>query len=1165
MSKQLLTKPGLVLIALLVGRGAIAQNVAFVQPVRHHAERQAGPETQKLKEALLELGKRYQVNIVFEESTVQGISIVVTPETGNVKFEKRLESLLNPNNLEFRKSRKGTYLIIKKQAKKAASEQSQTTELTNDFPVPGTPAPVEVRVAAADVRIAAIPVKGRVLDAKGDGLPGVSIVVKGTNRGVTTDASGNYQVTVDDASSALIFSFVGFASQEVVVGNRTTLDVVMTENVNALDELVVVGYGEQSRKDLVGSVGVLSRKNFGDVGVSNTSQLLQGKIAGVQVVNNSGVPGAGAQIVVRGTGSFTSAAPLYVIDGIQSDATMFNSLSPYDIEYISVLKDASSVAIYGAQGANGVVVVTTRLPKTGKPRVTYNGYVGISKPWKQFDMLNAQQYTDLVKEWYTNYGQPLPPRLATPEANITKTDWQKEMFRTAKMTEHHINIGGGTEHVTYSFSTGYTKQESQVVDLNFTRANFRFNLEEFIGKRIKLGQQLNIRYQVSDGNTANILNGLRMPPYISVYDPTNLLGGYGIATSAKDGNDSQNPLIIPNLYDTKNRNLNNYLQLYGELDIIEGLRFRTQFGGTYNFNQNYSYNPTYAGNQLVTQSQISEGYGYNLSYILENYFTYNKQFKDHGLTLTAGNSYRDGYLSRSVNLVGSNFANTEIHQIGVAKTVNFSSGAANSNSRFISYFARVNYNFKEKYILTLTGRRDATSLFSKDNRVGYFPSAGLGWRISDEAFMKNIPFISDLKLRTSWGKTGNSNIAGFSYQSTVWTGSGNSVVYPLGPNETLVNGATVTIPSTPNLKWEETSTIDVGLDASFFHNHFTVSAGYYNRKNKDLLVEVPVALSTGYGGVSGASASQLINAASAFNKGFELTLGYNGTNKDLRYSINVNGAYNKNQVTSLGTQGAVPIIAGAFYSVPAMSRTEVGHPIGAFYGYKYDHVAIDNADIEKYNALARQKSGDPNAVYQAGLLPGDRIFQDIDGDGQVTLTDQTFLGSPIPKLTYGVDVNLNYKNFDFMATLQGVAGIDIINGTKYYLEGVALPFNTKTTVLNRWQKPGDVTDIARAGQNYGTAANLRNSSWYVENGAYARVRNVTLGYTVPGAKIKPSTGNVISSLRVYLTAQNLFTFTNYSGYDPEVTGSGSFIFGRGIDTGQVPQPRTFMLGLQLGF
>ncbi|TLV02529.1 SusC/RagA family TonB-linked outer membrane protein [Dyadobacter luticola] len=1166
MSKKLLLRSGLSLCMSLAALAGMAQNMAFVQTARPQPAPRNVPEAQKLRDVLLELGRKYQVNIVFEEATVQGITIPAAPESNTGKLEKRLEGLLNPNQLEFKKSGRDTYLIVKKPVRKTAYEEEKpATPGSEEAMLPAPTIPAEVRFSPQR-QVVEIPVKGRVLDSKGDGLPGVSIVVRGTNRGVISDNAGNYTVSVDHANAVLIFSFVGFTSQEIPVGNRSTIDITLAENVNALEEFVVVGYGEQSRKDLVGAVGVVSRKSFGDVGVSNTSQLLQGKVAGVQVINNSGVPGSGAQIVVRGTGSFTNSAPLYVIDGIQSDATMFNSLSPYDIESISVLKDASSVAIYGAQGANGVVVVTTRLPKTGKPKITYNGYVGFSRPWKQFDMLNAQQYTDLVKEWYTNYGQPLPPRLATPEANITQTDWQKEMFRTGKISEHHINIGGGTEHVTYSFSTGYTKQQSQVVDMSFTRANFRFNLEEFVGKRIKLGQQLNIRYQVTDGNVANILNGLRMPPYISVLDPTNPLGGYGIATSAKDGNDSQNPLIVPSLYDTKNRNLNNYLQLYGELEILDGLKFRTQFGGTYNFNQNYSYNPTYAGNQLVTQSQISEGYGFNLSYILENYFTYNKQFKNHGITITAGNSYRDGYLSRSVNLVGSNFANEEIHQIGVAKTVNFSSGLANSNARFISYFARVNYNFKEKYILTLTGRRDATSLFSKDNRVGYFPSAGLGWRVSDEEFMKSVDFISDLKLRASWGKTGNSNINGFSYQSTVWTGSGNSVVYPLGPGETLNNGATVAVPSTPNLKWEETSTLDFGLDASFFKKKLTLSAGYYNRLNKDLLVQVPLPLSTGYGGVAGASSSQLINAASAFNRGFELTVGYNGnTDKGLTYSINLNGSFNKNQVRSLGTQNAVPIIDGAFYSVPAMSRTEVGQPIGAFYGYVYDHVAIDNADVEKYNALARSASGNADAVYQAGLLPGDRIFKDVNGDGQVTDADQTFLGSPIPKFTYGVDINLNYKNFDLMATLQGLAGVDIINGTKYYLEGIALPFNTKTTVLDRWQNPGDVTDIARAGQNYGTAANLRNSSWYVENGAYARIRNLTLGYTVPGTKIKPFTGSILSSLRVYVTAQNLMTFTKYSGYDPEVTGSGNFIFGRGIDTGQVPQPRTIMFGLQAGF
>jgi len=1008
-------------------------------------------------------------------------------------------------------------------------------------------------------------IRGSVTNEQGEALQGVSVSVKETAGGTVTNNDGDYQLTLSAAAQTLVFSIVGYERQELSIPTAGVLNVTMRAQVSDLDEVVVVGYGVQSRRDVIGAVGVASSEDFGDVAVSNTSQLIQGKIAGVQVINNSGAPGSGTQIVIRGTGSFTNAAPLYVIDGIQSDQGTFNSLSPYDIQDITVLKDASSVAIYGAQGANGVVIVTTRRPKTGVPRITYNGYVGISNPWKQFDMLNAEQYTGVVKEWYANQGQVLPSRVGSDEALVTRTDWQDEMFKTGTVHEHYLSVGGGTDNITYNVSAGYTKQDGQIVERDFQRANVRINLQENVGQRIRLGQALSIRHQLIDGVSANVVNGLRMPPYIPVYDPSNELGGFGIATSLLDGNDSQNPLIQPYLRDVKDRGLNNYLQLFGEIDLIDGLKFRSQIGGVYNFSQYYNYNPTYAANQLVTQNQISEDYGYNLSYIWENYFTYDKRFKDHSLTVTAGNSYRDGGVSRTVDLVGSNFPNDEIHQIGAAKTISFGSGSANSEARFISYFGRINYAFKDRYIITLTGRRDATSLFSEANRVGYFPSIGLGWRLSDEPFMADIAWISDLKLRGSWGKTGNSNIRGFSFQSNVWTGGANSVVYPLGPNETLHNGATIAIPATPSLQWESTTTLDAGIDAMLFDNRLSVSIGYYDRDNDDLLVEVPLALSTGYGGVSGASSSQLINAASAYNRGFELGLGYQGATADWKYSVNVNGSYNKNEVTSLGTQGAVPIIDGSFYSVPSMTRTDVGLPIGSYYGFIYDHVAIDAADVDHYNALARQVTGDPNAVYQSGLLPGDRIFKDLNGDGVVTEVDKTYLGSPIPKWNYGLNINLSYKQFDFMAALQGVADVQLINGTKYYLEGVALPFNAKTAVLSSWTQEGDVTDIARIGQNPGTSANLRPSSWFVEDAGFARIRNITLGYTFSSDGLKQWTDNTVTNLRIYVTAQNLFTFTNYSGYDPEVTGSGNFIFSRGIDTGQIPQPRTFMFGVQLGF
>lgn len=1021
--------------------------------------------------------------------------------------------------------------------------------------------PPEVRPSAAAAEMPdPIVIKGRVQNQRGEPLAGVTISIKGKSTVGLSNDDGVYTISAEP-TDVLVFTYTGLVTKEVPVDRRTSIDVSLQISAGDLNEVVVVGYGTQKKKDLVGSVSVASAKDFGNVATSNVSQLIQGKMAGVQVLDNGGNPGAGSTIVIRGTGSFTNTSPLYVIDGIQSKEVVFNSLSPYDIQDITVLKDAASVAIYGAQGANGVVIVTTRRPKNRKPQVSYDGYTGFSKPWKTFTLMNAEQYTSIVKEWFANNPDVnLPAYLNTPDALVTRTNWQDVMFRTGRIQEHHLNLGGSSENMNYTIAAGYTKQAGQVIGSDFQRLNLRVNLEEKVGKRLKFGQQLSVRYRLSRGQAASLVNGLRMPPYIPVYDTSNHLGGFGIATSAKDANDSQNPLIQPSLRDVRNRGYNNYLQLYGEVQVLDGLRFRSQMGITYDFNQNYNFNPTYAGNQLVTQSQISESYAYSLGYIFENYFNYDKTFGSHGLNLTAGMSYNDGGLFRSVNLSGSNFANSDIHQIGAAKTSAINLASANSTARFISYFGRLNYTFNKKYILSVTTRRDATSLFGPNYRVGYFPSVGLAWRLSDEPFISDLSFISDLKLHGSWGKTGNSNIDGYAYQSNVWTGANNTVVYPLGGNETLRNGATVAIPFTPNLKWETTYSTDIGIDAAFLNNKISLSIGYYNRDNRDLLVRVPLPYSTGYGGVSGAGNEQLINAASAYNRGFEITLGYTDHAGDFSYNVSLNAAYNKNRVTSLGTQGAVPIHDGSFFDVPNSTITDIGLPIGSFYGFVYDHVATDAAEIEKYNAIARAKTGNSSAVYQKGLAPGDRIYKDVNGDGVVTDADQTVIGNPIPKWSYGGNIGMSWKGLDLMVGIQGMAGVDLINGLNFYMKGFALPFNGKVDILHRWQKPGDVTDIARIGQHVPTNVQ-RISSWYVENGAYLRVRNITLGYTFPQTKLR-SAANIFSSLRVYATAQNLLTFTKYTGFDPEVGGG---IFDRGVDRGGYPHPRSFLFGVQLAF
>lgn len=1086
-----------------------------------------------------ELRKQTGVSFMWDEKTIrmsQPVTIRITAGT----LQDALTAIMRNQPL--------SYSIIDNMVLIRVRKDKEKTELLMLQPIPLVPD--------------SIVVKGRVQNQNGEPLGGVTIAVKGKSTISLSNDDGTYAITAG-ANDVLVFTYTGLATKEERIGRRNLINISMQIAANDLNEIVVVGYGSRRKKDLVGSVATASSKDFGDVATSNGSQLIQGKMAGVQVLDNGGRPGAGSNIVVRGTGSFTSTEPLYVIDGIQSNETVFNSISPYDIQDITVLKDAASVAIYGAQGANGVVIITTRRPKNKRPQVSYDGYVGVSSPWKKFKLMNAAEYVSIVKEWYANNsGSTLPAYLNTPDAQITRTNWQDEMFRTGRLQEHHLNLGGSSETMNYTVSAGYTKQSGQVIGSDFQRLNFRVNLEEKLGKRFKFGQQLSVRYRLTRGTSADLSQGLRMPPYLGLYDPTDpQTHGYSIATSQRDGNDAQNPLIEPAIRDVRDRGMNSYLQLFGEVQLFSGLKFRTQLGASFDFDQYYNFNPTYAANQLLTPAQISESYSYNLGYIFENYFNYDKTLGKHAFNLTGGMSYKDDGLYRNVELTGSDFANDDIHQIGGAKSAAIKLARANSTERFISYFGRLNYTFNEKYILSVTTRRDATSLFAPDHRVGYFPSVGVAWRLSDEPFMSKLSFISELKLRGSYGKTGNSKIDGFAFQSNVWKGSNNTVVYPIGTGKELANGATIAIPFNPDLRWETTYSTDIGIDAAFFDNKFSLSLAYYNRDNRDLLVSVPLPYSRGYGGVSGASNEQLINAASVYNKGIEVTLGYADRKGDFSWNVSLNAAYNENKVTTLGTQGAVPIQRGGFFDVPTSTYTDEKYPIGSYYGYVYDHVAIDQNDIDKYNEQARKITGNPSAVYQNGLLPGDRIFKDVNGDGVVTEKDQTVIGNPIPKWSYGGNINLGWKNFDLMIGLQGLAGVDLVNGLNFYMQGFPLPFNGKKEILSRWQKPGDITDIPRIGQNR-TLNTERMHSWYVEDGSYLRVRNITLGYTLPQAALKSLTRNALSSLRVYITAQNLVTITGYTGFDPEVGGG---ILDRGVDRAGYPHSRSFQLGLRLAF
>lgn len=1128
-----------------------------------------------LKNALSELEQRYHVSFIYKSELVDA-KIYPTADSHDATLEQRLESLLTANGLTYEKVRTDFYIILVKDQKheRTLRRLKRTGLLDETNPTaPLTPISTDQLIAGRmgrqglllNVSVQDRTVTGQVLDENNAPLPGASVAVKGTSRGTTTNSEGRYSISVPGGNATLVFSFIGYTPQEAPVGNRSIVNLTLTADVRTLQEVQVsIGYGTVARQDAVGSIAVAGRKEFGDINVQNSSQYLQGKVAGVQVVNNDGLPGSATRIVVRGTGSLTNTDPLYVIDGIQSDNGTFNAINPQDIDNITVLKDASSIAIYGAKGANGVVIVTTKRAKSGAPRVSYSGYVGFAQPWKKLSLLNASQYIDLVKDIATAQGTTLPTKLTTPDVLVDQTNWQDAVFRTGQRQEHYLNIAGGSEKTTYQASLGYTNQDATVIKNNYKRINMRFVLEEKLGNsnRVRLGQTVNFRYQVQSGTPPDFIAALRYPPYAPIYDPTNL-GGYSRTTTINDLNDAFNPLTSVNLTEQRNRDFLTYAQLYGEVDIVKGLTFRSQSSFTFGSYSNYSYTSANQNGNLLNANGITEAYGYNITPLIENFLTFNKDFGSiHHLNIVAGNTYKKGAVYRNVNVAGSNFPNDDIKNVIVAPTSSIRGGSAGYDA-FLSYFARVQYQLLNRYLLTASIRRDRSPAFP-NNPNAYFPAVGVAWKLHEEAFLKNVPFVSELKLRASWGKAGNDNIGYFRTTTNVWKGNSNNVVYSLGPNKTYVQGSTVDAAANPNIRWEETVQTDVGLDIGLLNNKLGITLDYYNRQNNGLLTNIYIPPSAGFGSPGDQTGVLPANVGAAFNRGFETTINYGSNVGSFRYSVGVNGAYNKNQVTSLGAGGGIPIIGGAIDGGYYLTRTAPGYPIGSFYGAKVDHVAVSQAEVDRLGANYQ------NGLTNTALKPGDIIYRDINGDGKVDASDQTYLGSPIPKWNYGANINLGYKNWDFMLSLQGVAGVQIANGLKYWTEGTTRPFNGITTLLNRWRKDGDVTTIPRAGQD--APANLIPSDRYIENGAYTRVRNVTLGYRVPPTVLTKYSGSVVSSIRLYVTAQNLFTFTKYSGYDPEVSsvaGAGTsptnFLFDRGVDHGGVPQPRTIIFGIQAGF
>jgi TonB-linked SusC/RagA family outer membrane protein len=1008
-----------------------------------------------------------------------------------------------------------------------------------------------------------IKITGTVTDAAtGEAMPGVNIMVRGSTLGAITDANGNFTISTSDPNATLAFSFIGFVTQEVQLGGRTVVNIKLASQVTGLDEVVVVGYGTVKKRDLTGSVSSIQTKDLANAVVSNVGQMIQGKAAGVEISStDGGIPGAGMDIKIRGTTTLNNTAPLMIIDGMIGDIDM---VTPSEIESVDILKDASAAAIYGSRGANGVIIITTKKGKAGAPKISYDGYVGISTPGKKLNMLNASDYVDLVFNiqggaydkatgHWSNPGGADMPVIFNDEAHVRadSVNMQNEVFRNASVQSHNINVEGGTDAAKYRFSAGYFDQGSTRGNYNFTRYNFKSSSEFKIGKHLIIGNNTLYRNIKTSGQDVNIFGALAWAPYMPVFSKTSTNPGhYSNITNAGNLNDATNPMI-PLAYDFYNGYGNKVLtQLYAELTIIEGLKFHSQFQYEFESTRSFNYREKDYINSVGQTNYLEEGYTVGSWPKFENYLTYSKILGSHSFSVMGGISYEKGSNGRSVTVRGTGYGGVSIpiKKVTVGSDLPAVSGENVWVSPGMSYFGRFTYGFMDRYLLTANFRADASYKFAPAKRWGYFPSVSAAWKIKEESFLRDINFISSMKLRVSWGKAGNDQINEYAYVSNVYTGgySGgdNLIIYPFGTTNALTSagyGATVnTLPST-NIRWEETTTKGLGLDAGFFGDRLLLTLDYYDKLTNGILVPVPVPLSTGINNPT------IKNAATVTNRGIDMQITYRGSIvPGLDLNVSLVAGYNKNNVKSLGE--GQPIVANTNQQTGYMSRTEAGKPIGYFYGYKTDGILYTQAEADAYN----EKYGQSTSA-------GDYKFLDVNGDGNITDADRTNLGNPMPSWTYGLNLFFNYKGFDFQLAASGMYGCELINFNRaYWFEGGVRPFNGSTTLLHRWRYDGDteatLPRVAKTDPN----KNTRFSNRYIEDGSFTRLKTITLGYSINNKWF----GNIFQSLRIYATVENVLTFTKYKGYDPEVGGG---TIARGIDYSGVPMPKNYLFGVQVSF
>ena len=1089
---------------------------------------------QNISTVLSEIEKNADVKFSYSPNLIRAsrkVSISIADE----KLSSVLDKLLTPQKIKYEIV--GRQIILKRDL----SESIKSTDLS-----PNVLSPAERLIL------------GKVTDEKGEGLPGVNILEKGTTKGAISNGDGKFSISVSDEKSILIFSFVGHVTKEVVVGNRDNLAVVLDNDNKALDEVVVVGYGTQKKKDLTGAISSVAVKEIDKTPITRADQMIQGKVSGVQVIQTNAAPGGNVSIRIRGTNSINSGnEPLFVVDGFPGVGDL-NTINPSDIESIEILKDASSTAIYGSRGANGVVLITTKKGKSGKQSINFEAYTGVQQVSKKYEMMNAREFStyldSVTVQNNRNNGTKNPLNYSTAQiAGMgVGTNWQDQILRPGKISNYQLSISGGNSDSQYNFSVGYFNQEGIVINSGFERGTLRFNFDKIISPRIKMGYTSQLAYSSQNDALVNTVGGsvggtvydaLRFNPVLPVRDST------GTYTYRNDDPNhvvdvAGNPVAYAQNVTDRRSNLRGLLTAFGEYEILDGLKLRMSIGTDVNYSTRDYYTPSYLyiATQNTSSGSAQKSSNINISWVNENTLSYDKQINNNNfLSVVAGASVQV-FKVNTFNAAANNFFTNQLgtDNLGIAGTTLPNSTNAVKNT-LASFFGRINYQLMSKYLFTVTMRADGSSRFGDGNKWGYFPSGAFAWRMINEDFIEKLKVFSDLKLRAGFGVTGNQEIGSYQslpqYTANGYTLAGTRVV-GISPNN---------IPN-PNLSWESTASSDIGLDMAFFKNRLSVTSDIYYKKTQNLLFNKYIPTESGF-------SNALINAGSLENKGLEISLkAIPIMNKDFDWEFSGNISFNRNKVLDLN--GTDNLLAGSSSgsifpgTVTPTSILRVGEPIGSFYGYQFNGIWQTNEEINASGIKTKPRPGDPKYI-------------DANNDGLITGVDRTIIGNALPKFVYGLTNNVRYKKWNLSVFMQGVSGYNILNENLYELEsGFTGTNKLKYVATESWNGAGtsnklpSVSSILRRGTGI--------TSDVIEKGDYLRVKTATLSYTLNLGKAM-----IVKTATIYVTGQNLFTFTNYSGYNPEVNSYGNNSNANNMslntDYNSYPLARTFIVGAKIGF